>query len=106
MVKRPRRPWQDVAKEAKVYRDKSIANIEPSVPNIPGNVPKNIFDTIRSYLSADEVEITELLPQDLLERLAKRQVTAVAVTNAFLRRAALASKMVGVQSLICLGRSS
>lgn len=95
MVKERQRPWQEIAKEAQRYRDATIAEIEPPVPEGPIESPRDTFDTIRSYLTSDEVAITELLPQQLLERLRTGKVAATAVTNAFLRRAALVQKLVG-----------
>ncbi|KAL8942558.1 MAG: hypothetical protein Q9216_001602 [Gyalolechia sp. 2 TL-2023] len=93
MVKKERPSWQTVAQEAHRYRDKTLAKIEPPVPNFPAEASRNVFETLRSCLSPQEVEVTELPPEKLSEQLRSRKYTAVLVTNAFLRRAALAQKL-------------
>jgi len=89
-----RRPWQDVAQEAREYRDASIARLQPPLPELPKELPKNIFATLCEALDPEETRITEALPEDLLARLASGNLTATAVTTAFLRRAGLAQKLV------------
>lgn len=92
MVKKEHRPWQAIAKEAQEYRDATLDKIHPQV-DTPAEIPKNIFDTLRARLSSHEVQITELPAQELLDHLRTGKLTVVAVTNAFLRRAALAQKL-------------
>ena len=91
--------WQAVVEKARQYRDATLAGIEPPISEIPAKVPKNVFETLRSCLSLHEVQITELGVQELLDQLRNGQLTAVAVTNAFLRRAALAQKLVSLVPL-------
>ena len=100
MVKKqtkPRRRWQDVALEAQKYRQATMDRIKPSIPTFLAPTNKNVFNDIRSHLSKAEVEITQLLPQHLLDRLRNGTLTAVTVAGAFLRRAALAQHFVGLE---------
>ena len=99
MRKYRRRPWHDIALEAQKYRDASLAKVEPPLPNIPAGIPRKILETMRLNLTSQEVEISELSPEKLVERLRNGRYTAVAVTSAFLRRAVLAQKL--VRLLIC-----
>ena len=99
MAKQDHLPWQAIAQEARDYRDATLATIQPPIPDISGQTPKNVFETLRSNLSVQEIEITELSPEKLLEHLRTGTLSAVAVTNAFLRRAGLAQKLVGLLSI-------
>lgn len=51
-------------------------------------------------LSEKELEITERTAVDLVKRLAKGELTAVEVTAAFCKRAAIAHQMVRFRQLI------
>jgi amidase len=93
VVKR-KRPWQDIAQEAQRYRDASIARVWPDLPQLPENLAKNVTEIPGTILSQEEVQITEMPPEGLLSALASGDLTAVAVTTAFLRRAGLAQKLV------------
>ncbi|KAL8707607.1 MAG: hypothetical protein Q9220_007394 [cf. Caloplaca sp. 1 TL-2023] len=93
MVKKRHRQWQAVAEEAQAYRDASLAKIQPPVPDVHVLSSGNIFKTLRSDLSPEEIDITESPAERLLEQLRAGQLTAVAVTNAFLRRAAIAQNL-------------
>lgn len=88
------KPWQEVAKHAQKVRDQSIDQIRPPVPDVPIDLPLNVTQLPRELLSKDEIDITESLPEDLLASLATSKLTSVEVTNAFLRRAGLAQKLV------------
>lgn len=86
--------WQDVAKEAQDYRDASIAQAWPDMRELPKDLPKDVATLPHDYLSEEEIQITEMLPEDLLGKLSLGTLTATSVTNAFLHRAALAQKLV------------
>jgi amidase len=92
-VKRKRR-WQDIAQEAQQYRDASIARVWPDIPQLPEKLVKNVTEIPGTVLSQEEVHITEMPPEGLLSVLASGDLTAVAVTKAFLRRASLAQQLV------------
>lgn len=91
----PTRTWQEVAKEAQLHRDASIAKVNPPVPEVPADLPLDVTPLPRKLLSEREVEITETPAESLLASLATGKLTSVEVTNAFLRRAGLAQKLVG-----------
>lgn len=48
----------------------------------------------RALLHAQDVHITEMLPEDLITALGTGQVSATDVANAYLRRAVVAQKLV------------
>ena len=89
-----KRPWQDIAREAQQYRDASITQIQPELPQLPEDLPKDVTKIPATVLSSEEIQITEMLLEDLLSVMASADVSAVAVTTAFLRRAGLAQKLV------------
>ncbi len=91
---KPKRPWQDIAKEAQDYRDASVARVKPDVPQLPKNLPNNVINIPGETLSRKEVQITETPVEDLLSLLASGKLTAITVTTAFLRRAGLAQRLV------------
>ena len=90
----PKKPWQDIAKEAQNYRDESIAQVEPKLPELPDRLPECVVNIPAQILTPREREITETPTEVLLELLASGDHTAVTVITAFLRRAALAQKLV------------
>lgn len=86
--------WQEIAKTAQELRDSSIAQIKPTIPDVPAELPRNVTAIPNELLSAEEVKITETSPEELVASLASAKLFAVEVTNAFLRRAGLAQKLV------------
>lgn len=76
------------------HRAKTIAAVEPTVPDPPGELPLNVTGIPKSLLSEEVIAITEKLPEQLISDLATCQLTSEAVTRAFLQRAGLASKLV------------
>jgi len=100
---KPTRPWQQVAREAQRHRDSTVDDIQPPLPAaLPHPLPKNVTAIPDQILSSRELYITSLPVTALLDALAGRhgdgrggeRLSAVEVTNAFLRRAALAQKLV------------
>jgi len=94
-------PWQETAKIAQDLRDKSIAEVQPTVPDVPTQLPLNVTGLPGQLLTAAEVKITETPPETLIARLAAGELTSVEVTKAFLRRAGLAQKLVRLR-VLCL----
>ncbi|KAK2761319.1 hypothetical protein FQN54_001841 [Arachnomyces sp. PD_36] len=88
------RPWQDVAKEAQAHRDASIAKVNPPIPEVPAELPLDVTSLPRKLLTEREVDITESPTESILASLSTGKLTSVEVTNAFLRRAGLAQKLV------------
>lgn len=85
--------WQEVAADRQAYRDATIASLSPTLPSLP-SVPLNTIPLAREVLTEAECKITETSIEDLAPKLASGELSAVEVTNAFLRRAGLAQKAV------------
>ena len=86
--------WQDLAQQVQADRDRSIAQVEPAIPVLPETLPSRVIDIPRQHLTPLELAITESDPEALVESLAAGKLTASSVTKAFLRRAALAQRLV------------
>ena len=95
--KKPKRPWQEVAKEAQEYRDATLAAFATNIPAAL-ETSKNSTKIPETILQAQDVTITESLPEELIKLLANGELTATEVTAAFLRRAALAQNLVGISN--------
>lgn len=85
--------WQEVAKDRQRHRDETISAVEPAIPEIT-NVPLNTLSVAKQVLTADEIKITEATVEHLVAKLAKGELSSIKVASAFLRRAALAQKVV------------
>ncbi len=79
--------WQSIAHQVQGYRDSTVAQIYPSVPDVSLELPLNVTIIPKQLLSTREVEITELAPEALIESLALGKLISIEVTKAFLRRA-------------------
>ncbi|GMF75349.1 unnamed protein product [Aspergillus oryzae] len=90
--------WQEIAQGVQKTRDDSIARIDPPIPSLPTALPNRVVDIPRQLLSSSEVSITETSAEDLVVCLAAGELTATAVARAFLRRAAIAQKLVSKES--------
>ncbi|KAF2715366.1 amidase [Pleomassaria siparia CBS 279.74] len=88
----PKRPWQDIAKEAQTYRDSTIAQISP--PSVPSKLPKNVISIPATLLHPSVLSITTTPPEELLLSLTTGKRSSVEVTNAFIQRAAVAQGLV------------
>jgi len=86
--------WQEVAADRQKHRDATLAAIEPALPDIPSPPPLNTVSIAKEVLTAEEIKITESKVEELAPQLAKGELSAVTVVKAFLRRAALAQKLV------------
>ncbi|KAL3444543.1 amidase signature domain-containing protein [Aspergillus insuetus] len=86
--------WIALVQQVRDRRDNSVAAVLPSRISLPTELPGNVTDIPPHNLDEKDIFITELSVRDLLTKLATRELTAVAVTEAFLRRAALAQKLV------------
>jgi amidase len=87
--------WKEVAEKAQEHRDASIKLVKPAVPDVPSELPLNVTEIPKHLLTTEEVIITETTPEDLVKSLASGKLTSTGVTNAFLRRAGIAQKLVG-----------
>lgn len=95
--------WQEVAEKARRRRDDTIAQVRPPVPEIPSTLPRDVTPLPKAGLAPKEVRITESPAEELVASIASGILTSTEVTNAFLRRAALAQKLVQVDSSCPLG---
>jgi len=86
--------WQEVAMKAQRHRDDTIAQIRPPIPVISFTLPRNVTPILRVGLAPKEVRITESPAEELVASIASGILTSTEVTNAFLRRAGLAQKLV------------
>jgi amidase len=90
---KPKRPWQEIAREAQEYRDASLATFATDVPAALETI-KNSKIIPMELLQVEDLTITVFRPEELVKLLANRELTATEVTTAFLRRATLAQKLV------------
>jgi amidase len=102
---KPKRPWQEIAREAQEYRDASIATFTKEFPanDTTGqiaNLPKDSTDAPSGVLGKWDLQITETLPEELIKVLANGELSATEVTTAFLRRAALAQRLVSSREIL------
>jgi amidase len=88
--------WQEIAKQAQDHRDASIAALDPPLPELPAELPLDVTQIPKQILTAQEISITETTSEVLVDKLARGELAAVEVTKAFLRRAGLAQKLVGM----------
>lgn len=86
--------WQDIARKVQTHRDNTIASLGPDLPIVPDHLTSNVTVVPRRVLSSGDVMITETPAEELVASLAAGTVSATAVTKAFLRRAAIAQKLV------------
>ena len=87
--------WQEVAADRQAYRDASIARLTPALPDIP-SIPLNAIPLAKQILTAAEVKITETTVEELVPKLATGELKATDVVKAFLRRAGVAQRAVGI----------
>lgn len=80
--------------KARKMRDDSIAEITPPLAPLPEPLPKNVMNVYKDVLSEEEIKITSYDAPELLQAIREKAFSCEAVTRAFLRRAALAQKLV------------
>ncbi|KAJ5951545.1 Amidase [Penicillium vulpinum] len=85
--------WQESALQVQAVRDISIKQVDPAIATLPDQHTGRVIDFPRKHLSQAEIAITESSAEKLVDSLATGKLTATAVTNAFLRRAAIAQKL-------------
>lgn len=94
MVPQQKLSWQESARQVQAVRDRSIKHVDPTIAALPDIHTGRVIDFPRKHLSQTEIAITESPAETLVASLATGKLTATAVTNAFLRRAAIAQKLV------------
>lgn len=102
------RPWQVIAKEAQDYREASLAQVKPGLPELFDEFERTLesvqsnalggaaIEHVRAVLHPTDVQNTEMLPENLISALATGKLSATDVTNSFLRRAVIAQRLVSV----------
>jgi amidase len=82
--------WQEVAADRQKYRDATIDELRPPVPQLLTDLPLNVISIPNSTLTDEEINITSSNVEDLIPKLSSGVWSATTVINAFLRRAGLA----------------
>jgi Asp-tRNA(Asn)/Glu-tRNA(Gln) amidotransferase A subunit family amidase len=101
----PKRPWEEIAKEAQGYRDSTIALLSPPAPQVPPSLPRNVLSQPGLLLDPNDLSITQLQPEKLLASLTSGRLSAVAVTRAYLQRAAVSQRLVNCLTELLPGLS-
>ena len=91
--------WQNVARKAQKIRDDSVQRVPGGVAELSDTLLRNVTTIPHDLLDADALKITSQNCEEILSNLRGRKTTSIAVTRAFLRRAALAEKLVSTQSM-------
>lgn len=86
--------WQQTASRVQAYRRQSISKIQPAIPDLPLQLPKNVTAVPQQFMTQEELEITQSSVDCLLACLSTGTWTSKTVTLAFLRRAAIAQNLV------------
>ncbi|KAK2743512.1 hypothetical protein FQN57_004809 [Myotisia sp. PD_48] len=87
--------WQEKVQAVRQYRDASLAQVQPALPDLQSPLPVNSQQLPKQILSEREYELTQNYDAvALLAKLRAKEVTSEELTRAFLRRAALAQKAV------------
>ncbi len=84
--------------EALQVRDSSLSQIQPPLDVLPRHLPSNVTAIPNDILTPDEIRITSYDTIELLDLIAKKEHSCLSVTKAFLRRAALAQKLVRIHA--------
>lgn len=90
------RPWQEIAQEAQQHRDDSISRcpLGQDLSDFDIDAPLLPKRSIDLVSMPGDQHIIDMAPEVLLEMMAKGGLKAVDVTEAFLRRADFAQKLV------------
>lgn len=94
--------WQETVSAVQKHRLAGLSLIEPPLPDLPDQLPRDVTNIPRQLLSQQERELTESSPEVLLKRLASGEWSSEKVINAFLRRAGLAQSL--VKLTLCLDK--
>jgi amidase len=86
--------WQATVKAVQDHRDRTMEAIEPKLTDQTAELTLNVTVMPKAVLTETELKLTESPPEALVAILAVGYVTSCDVTKAFLRRAALAQKLV------------
>ena len=89
--------WEKIAEDKKA---RIAASIPPEwrLKSAPTEVSVMDYPKKSGIMTAEELAITESSATDLVTKMAEGQLTSVAVTTAFCKRAALATQLVRIAS--------
>jgi amidase len=90
--------WEDIAADKKNRISESIPQ-EWRIKSAPSVISVMGYPKESRIMSADELAITESTAVYLVAQMAAGKLSSVAVTTAFLKRAALAHQLVGFSNL-------
>jgi len=89
------KPWQDICADVQAYRDATVEAVFPALSSLTASdLPLNVTGVPADVLTSEEIRITSLPVEELLSQLASRELSCIETTNAFLRRAAVAQRLV------------
>ena len=88
--------------EALSLRDTSIL-VDPPLSPLPETLSKNVTEIASSILTPEEIKITSCDVPELPQAIRSKEYSCETVTRAFLRRAALAQKLVCNLASLTLG---
>ncbi|CAJ2512337.1 Uu.00g053520.m01.CDS01 [Anthostomella pinea] len=87
--------WQEVAADRQRHRDATLDQLCPPLPKLlTDDIPLNTTSIPGSLLTEEELGITGTAVEDLAAKIASGEWSSTTVVNAFLRRAAMAQKLV------------
>ncbi|KAL7934768.1 amidase signature domain-containing protein [Trichoderma chlorosporum] len=84
--------WQEIVHEAQALRDQTLADVKRPV-QLPQQLPTNVSNIPEKVLSEDNLRITSLAPQNLVNLICNGTLSAQEVVQAFLERAVVAQKL-------------
>ncbi|KAK4061744.1 hypothetical protein Trihar35433_9344 [Trichoderma harzianum] len=84
--------WKEIAHEAQALRDQSLVDVGTTV-QLPLQLPANAINIPEKVLSAANIRITSLSPQQLIDFISNGQLSAQEIVQAFLERAVTAQKL-------------
>ena len=103
-TKKATRDWHKIAKEAQTHRDRSIAAVDPSLVSYSEDASiLHVNSAPSRFFKDDPADVGQLPPEELARRIREGRFTCVAVTKAYLPRAAIAQGLVSIV-LACFGR--
>jgi len=85
--------WEDVAREAKAHRDATIIEAVGDI-EVPEAYGTNVVELPAAALDEASLRITALEVQELVDSAATGHYSAVEIVTAFMKRAAVAQKLV------------
>lgn len=89
----PKRSWQEVARAAQEHREHSLSLFQTADIPTGESITKQVIDLPRRLLDEEGVAITELALDQIVQSTLAGSLSVQKVTQAFLRRAALAQKL-------------